>query len=161
MVKDLNTADGVAVKLACRTLDVSRSGYYDWIHRSESTRDKQNCSLLPRIISIFEGSLQTYGSPRITAQLRTDDLQVNEKRVARLMRANGLASVIRPKFKVQTTDSNYNHPVAKRLFKTEFAGSVMAPNQVYVGDITYVRTDDGFLWTSSREKSSDTRVVRQ
>lgn len=71
---------------------------------------------------------------------------MNEKRIARLMHENDIVSVIRPRFKVQTTDSNHDRPVAQRLFETEFASSVMAPDQVYVGDITYVHTEEGFLF---------------
>lgn len=146
MVDDLNTADGVAVTLACETLDVSRSGYYDWAKRKESNRDKENREILSRVTSIYEASRGTYGSPRVTAQLRSGGLVVNEKRIARLMRENEIASVTRPRFKAQTTDSNHDRPVAPRLFETEFAEAVMAPDQVYVGDITYIATDEGFLF---------------
>ena len=136
LVEALNTADGVAVKLACKTLKLSRSGFYDWVRRPESNRDKENREILPRVISIHEASRETYGSPRVTAQLRSEGLLVNEKRIARLMHENEIVSVINPRYKVQTTDSNHDRPVAPRLFETEFASSVMAPDQVYVGDIT-------------------------
>ncbi len=136
----------MAVNLSCKTLDVSRSGYYDWTGRGESKRAKENRMILSRVNSIYEESKQTYGSPRVTAHLRADGLMVNEKRIARLMRENDIASVVNPRFKVQTTDSNHDRPVAARLFETEFADTVMAPNQVYVGDITYVHTDEGFLF---------------
>jgi len=132
--------------LACETLNVSRSGYYDWTHRLESRRDKENRQILSRVTSIFDASRGTYGSPRVTAQLRSEGVLVNEKRIARLMHENDIVSVIRPRFKVQTTDSNHDRPVAQRLFETEFASSVMAPDQVYVGDITYVHTEEGFLF---------------
>ena len=136
----------MAVKLACETLDVSRSGFYDWTKRPESNRDKANRAILPRVISIFDASRETYGSPRVTAQLRSEGLVVNEKRIAKLMHDNEIASVINPRFKVQTTDSNHNRPVAPRLFETEFADAVMTLDQVYVGDITYIQTDEGFLF---------------
>lgn len=136
----------MAVNLSCKTLDVSRSGYYDWTKRLESNRDKENRKLLPRIISIYEASKATYGSPRVTAKLCAEGHVVNEKRIARLMHDNDIASVIRPRFKVQTTDSKHESPIAPRIFETEFADCVMAPDQVYVGDITYVHTDEGFLF---------------
>lgn len=136
----------MAVTLACATLDVSRSGFYDWKGRGESNRDESNRALLSRINAIHEASKQTYGSPRVTAQLRAEGLLVNEKRVARLMRENGVMPAVNPRFKVQTTDSNHSRPVAPRLFETEFADAVMAPDQVYVGDITYVHTEEGFLF---------------
>jgi putative transposase len=146
LVEDLNTADGVAVKLSCRTLKLSRSGFYDWTKRPESNRQRANREILPRVISIHEASKETYGSPRITAQLRSEGFLVNEKRIAKLMHDNEIASVINPRFKVQTTDSSHDRPVAPRLFETEFASDVMAPDQVYVGDITYIQTDEGFLF---------------
>ncbi len=132
--------------MACETLEVSRSGYYDWTHREESNRDKKNREVLSRISSIHEESRGPYGSPRVTAQLRADGLMVNQKRVARLMRENRIVSGAKPRFKVLTTDSNHDRPAAPRLFETEFANAVMAPDQVYVGDITYIHTDEGFLF---------------
>lgn len=136
----------MTVKIACRTLDVCRSGYYGWLSREPSPREIENSALLPRIQAIHAKSKQTYGSPRITAELRDEGECVNEKRVARLMRENEIASESVKKFKVQTTDSNHDLPVADRIFETENAASVMAPDQVYVGDITYVWTEEGFLF---------------
>ncbi len=97
-------------------------------------------------MSIHEASDRTYGSPRITAGLRARGHTVNEKRVARLMRENAIVSEVVKKFKVRTTDCDHSQPVAPRLFKTEDAKTVLAPNQVYVGDITYIRTNEGFLF---------------
>lgn len=71
---------------------------------------------------------------------------MNEKRVARLMRENAIASDAVKKFKVQTTDSNHDLPIAERIFETKHADCVMAPDQVYVGDITYIWTEEGFLF---------------
>jgi len=82
----------------------------------------------------------------VTAELRAGGEMVNEKRVARLMRANEISSEAVKKFKVQTTDSNHDLPIAPRMFETEHVDSVMAPDQVYVGDITYVWTEEGFLF---------------
>jgi putative transposase len=145
MVKDLNT-DGVAVIAACDTLDVSRSGYYSWLKRPESEREKTNAKLLERIREIYEKSDRTYGSPRVTEDLRAEGFLVNEKRVARIMRDNEIASEAVKKFKITTTDSNHNLPIAKRLFETEHADKVMAPNKVWAGDITYISTDEGWLF---------------
>ncbi len=91
-------------------------------------------------------SKETYGSPRVTAELRAEGELVNKKRVARLMRENEIAAAQTKKFKVQTTDSNHDLPIADRIFETEHADSVMGPDQVYVGDITYIATDEGFLF---------------
>jgi len=145
MVVDLNT-EGVAVNLACDTLEVSRSGYYAWRDRPESERSQENTILLARIRAIHEKSKQTYGSPRMTVELQAEGLPCGENRVARIMRKNEVASEAVKKFKVTTTDSNHDFPIAERIFETENASSVMAPNQVWVGDITYVATEEGWLF---------------
>lgn len=131
---------------ACDTLEVSRSGYYAWQDRPESQRAKQNAVILGRIRSIHEKSNQTYGSPRMTRELKADGIACGEKRVARIMRENKIASEAVRKFKITTTDSNHDLPIAERVFETENADAVMAPNQVWVGDITFVPTQEGWLF---------------
>jgi transposase InsO family protein len=145
VVSELNT-DGVAVNLACDTLEVSRSGYYVWLKRPESERAKENAILLDRIRAIHEKSNQTYGAPRMTAELKSEGLLCSEKRVARIMRENEIASEAVRKFKITTTDSNHNLPIAERIFETENASAVMAPNQVWAGDITFIPTEEGWLF---------------
>lgn len=132
--------------MACNTLSVSESGYYAWRARPESAREQDDAVLLARIRTIFESSDRTYGSPRITQSLRAEGYLVNEKRVVRLMRENKIFSEATKKFKVRTTDSNHDFPIAERIFETENADAVMAPNQVYVGDITYISTDEGWIY---------------
>lgn len=136
----------MTVKIACETLDVCRSGYYAWLSKEPGSRDLENELLLPRIRAIHDKSAATYGSPRVTAELRAEGAIVNEKRIARLMRENEIVAAQTKKFKVQTTDSNHDLPIAERVFETEHADSVMAPDQVYVGDITYIWTEEGFLF---------------
>jgi transposase InsO family protein len=145
LVTDLNT-DGVTVKSYCDTLDLSRSGYYAWLKRPESERAEQNKELFLRIQAIHKQSDSTYGSPRITAALRAEGVECGENRVARIMRENQLASDAVKKFKVTTTDSNHDLPIADRLFETENADAVLAPNQVWTGDITYIATEEGWLF---------------
>jgi len=145
MVRELNT-EGVAVNLSCNTLEVSRSGYYAWFNRPESERAKQNAMLLERIRSVHERSDKTYGSPRVAATLRSEGLECSENRVAKLMRENDIASEAVKKFKITTTDSNHDLPVSGRIFETENSDAVMAPNQVWSGDITYVHTEEGWLF---------------
>ena len=145
MVSELNT-EGVTVTLSCDTLDVSRSGFYSWLNRPESERAKKNAGLLERIEAIHEESDKTYGSPRVTAELRAEGETCGKNRVARIMRENDIASESVKKFKISTTDSNHELPIADRIFETENADSVMAPNQVWGGDITYIRTEEGWLF---------------
>ena len=145
MVQDLHT-EGATVKLVCGTVEVSKSGYYAWLKRPESERAVGNVDLTERIRAIHAKSDQTYGSPRITAQLRIEGLQCGENRVARLMRENEIVSDSVKKFKITTTDSNHDLPIAERIFETENIDAVMAPNQVWGGDITYIATDEGWLF---------------
>jgi putative transposase len=148
VVRSINTAQGsAAVNLACDTLEVSRSGYYAWLERPESERERENAGLLTRIRAIHEKSKGTYGAPRVTAELKAQGLSVNKKRVEKLMRENEIVSESVKKFKITTTDSNHDLPIAERVFETEHADTaVMAPNQVWTGDITYVATNEGWLF---------------
>jgi putative transposase len=145
MVKLMN-ANGIAVILACDTCEVSASGYYAWTKRPESERAKDNRELLSQIRVIHEKTKQTYGSPRMTIELNESGVLVSENRVAKLMRENEIASEAVKRFKIHTTDSNHDLPIADRVYETENADSLMAPNQVWAGDITYVATDEGFLF---------------
>lgn len=145
MVESLQT-DGYTVILACATLDVSRSGYYAWHGRPESERATENTVLLARIRTVHDVSKQTYGSPRMTAALQSEGFECGENRIAKIMRDNEIASEAIKKFKISTTDSNHDLPIAERVFETENVDAVMAPNQVWVGDITYVATDEGWLF---------------
>lgn len=134
------------MRALCDTVEVSKSGYYAWRRRPEAERALINAGLIARIRAIHEKSDRTYGSPRITAELRAEGLSCGKNRIARLMREEGLASESAKKFKVKTTDSNHDLPIAERIFETEHVGAVIAPNQVWGGDITYVATDEGWLF---------------
>lgn len=105
-----------------------------------------NQALLSHIRALFDESDRTYGSPRIAAALRATGIECSENRVAKLMRVNEVASEMTKKFKITTTDSNHDLPIAERIFETENAQAVMAPNQVWSTDITYVATDEGWLF---------------
>jgi putative transposase len=146
MVKSMKQEERVEVKLCCQTLEVSRSGYYSWLKRSSSVREEENAVLLTRIRSLHEESKQTYGSPRMTAKLKSEGYECSKNRVARIMRDNSIASEAVKKFKITTTDSKHDLPIAERIFKTEDADSVMGPNQVWTGDITYIPTLEGWLF---------------
>jgi transposase InsO family protein len=146
MVEQMNTVNNVAVKLGCQTLGVSRSGYYAWLTRPESERAAENAVILVRIRAIHEIAKQTYGSPRMTIALQSEGVECGKNRVARIMQENQIASDAVKKFKVITTDSNHDLPIAPREFETENADAVMAPNQVWTGDITYIATEEGWLY---------------
>jgi len=146
MVKNL-TSQNVEVTLSCETLAVSRSGYYAWADHPKSNRTIDNQKLLGNIRQIYDESRQTYGSPRITKKLNQEGITCSENRVARLMASNNIISSTVKQFKVKTTDSNHDLPIADRLFQIESVQStVLRPNQIWASDITYVRTGEGWLY---------------
>ena len=131
------------VNLMCSVLSVSRSGYYDWTGRCPSERVQSNRALDRRIGELFACHRQRYGVPRITDALHDEGIECSENRVARRMRALGLKAIQAKKFKV-TTDSNHSKPVAPDLIEQDF--SAAAPNQKWTSDITYIWTDEGWLY---------------
>jgi len=131
------------VEKMCRALQVSSSGYYRWRKGDESSRGKENEALLWQIRLIHTRHRQRYGSPRITEELREQGHRCSENRVARLMRKNGIAAKTKRKFKI-TTQSKHSLPVAENLVKGAFTAS--APNRLWVSDITYVWTAEGWLY---------------
>jgi putative transposase len=127
----------------CRVFKVSRGGYYAWIDRPVSHREKENRQLVERIKVIHEKTDKNYGSPRMTATLRDEKFKVSRPRVARLMRKNGIRAKTRRKFKV-TTNSNHKYPISPNLLKQDFA--VNQFGKVWVSDITYIPTREGWLY---------------
>lgn len=128
-----------------KALGVSHSGYYQWKKALPSKRRQANQNLLTEIKSVFQEGRKKYGSPRITHRLKQLGHQVNHKRVARLMRENGIVARI-PKRFVRTTDSSHSQPLAKNVLNREF--EVQSPNQVWAGDISYLPTKSGWLYLS-------------
>lgn len=131
------------IKLMCELLEVSRSGYYAWKERELSERAKENEVLAKEIEDIHGESRKTYGSPRIREELRARGRKVSRKRVARIMRQKDIYGRRRRKFK-KTTDSNHKHPVADNVLDRNF--TVDKPDKVWVADITYVWTVEGWLY---------------
>jgi transposase InsO family protein len=129
----------------CRVLDVSRSGFYGWLDRDEPDTPF-NRRLSRRIRTIFEEEGGTRGRPYIYWRLRREGWEVNHKRVERLMRAEGLKAEPKQGYKI-TTDSNHNRPVAPNRLERDFTAE--APNQVWVSDITYIRTHEGWLYLAA------------
>jgi len=127
----------------CQALEVSPSGYYDWRDRPESDRVKQNRQLVTKISLFHKASQGIYGSPRIHQDLLEFGEVVSEKRVARLMRENGIQSKMARKFVITTDSKNTMHPAPDRL-KREF--DVEAPDKAWVSDTTFIPTRQGWLY---------------
>lgn len=131
----------------CKTLKVSRSGYYLWLRRTPSQRELDNEKLLRQIAKIHQDSRETYGAPRVFEKLKAQGSNCGKKKVARLMKRQGLKGVVAKKYKIKTTDSDHDLPIADRVFKTELATEqVTRPNQFWASDITYIQTEEGWLF---------------
>jgi putative transposase len=137
----------IDVQAACRVLSVSRSGFYAWLKRPASQREIENRELVEQMKKIHQQSRETYGAPRITKALNTDGKPCGHNRVARLMKKAGIFGVARKRFRVRTTDSNHDLPIAPRHFQVEQEKTFPTrAHEVWVGDITYIPTDEGWLY---------------
>ena len=131
------------VRLLCRTLEVSPAGFFAWCRRGLSARAREDAALKVKIRAVHGASSKRYGSPRVHAELKAQEHRIGRKRVARLMKEEGLAGQRKRRFRV-TTDSRHSHPVAPNTLARDF--SVSGPNKVWVGDITYIWTREGWLY---------------
>lgn len=141
----------------CRLLQVSRSGYYDWVNRSPSPRRQRQQALTERIRSVHQASRQLYGSPRIHAELKAQGVAVCPNTVAKLMQQAGLASRIRRRFVPRTTDSAHGHPLAPNRLQQRFATGPI--NRVWCTDLTYVPTQQGWLYLAVVMDLGSRRIV--
>ena len=128
----------------CLALGVSRSGFYAWSKHQPSRRAQEDTRLSSSILQIHARSRQTYGSPRIREELREAGVAIGRRRVARLMRQKGICGRSRRRRSPQTTDSNHDQPLAPNLLKDRAPASRI--NEVWVTDITYIPTDEGWLY---------------
>jgi putative transposase len=131
------------IRMMCDLLGVSPSGYYEWVKRTPSKREQENEVLAIKIKEIFDSEKQRPGSPRITRKLRKAGQKVGKNRVASIMRKKGWRAKGARKFKA-TTNSNHSLPVAPNLLDQDFEAS--QPNQKWVSDLTYIWTEEGWLY---------------
>jgi len=146
-----------SIEKMCKVLEVSRSGYYRWLNGGPSARALINTDLTRRIRTVHEQSRKTYGSPRITHELREQGVNVSRPRVARLMKAAGIRSCIGKKYRVCTTDSNHRFQVAQNLLDRNFDTDTIG--KAWVSDITYVRTTQGWSYLTTVIDLADRMVV--
>ncbi len=137
------------VNRCCCVLRVSRSGYYDWLTRPISNQKLENEKLALELKRHWQDSRETYGLPRLHEKLKDDGYKIGKNRIRKIMKKNKIEGAGKKKFKVMTTDSKHDLPIAARVFQTEkHAELVVRPNQFWGGDITYVPTEEGFLYLS-------------
>jgi transposase InsO family protein len=135
------------IRQQCRVLGVSASGYYAWRDRGPSARAVANQNLLHDIQRIHWDNRKLYGSPRVHAVLRSEGQKVGKSRVEKLMRQNDLCALSKKRVRVTTTDSNHNLPIAPNVLDRNFGA--LAPNQKWCADITYIPTDEGWLYLAT------------
>ena len=140
----------------CRALEVSRSGYYAWLRRGPSPRELADAKLVPVIRACHVRSRGTYGSPRLHQDLRALDYRVSRKRVARLMRREGISARPARRYRA-TTESKHQLPVAPNVVARHFHAT--GPNRVWVTDMTYVWTWEGWLFLAAIVDVFSRRIV--
>jgi putative transposase len=131
------------ITLLCEVLQVSRTGYYSWRTRGKSVRQKEYDHLIPIVQHVHKISKATYGARRISEEVEAHGISCGRIKAKTLMKLAGISAKQKRKFKV-TTDSKHNLPVAPNLLNREF--NVVEPDQVYVSDITYIWTNEGWLY---------------
>lgn len=137
------------VRLMCRVLEVSPSGYYASRKRPPSWHALIDEVLMARVRIIHAESGETYGAPRVHVELQAEGLPASPKRVARLMREEGLVGRPRKAYRVSTTNSQHDDPIAPNLLARQFDVNGVGINRVWVADITYIPTREGMLYLAT------------
>jgi transposase InsO family protein len=135
------------VAVQCDVLAVTRSGFYAWCRREPSATAQRRTVLTEQIRHVHRGSRETYGSPRVHAELVDQGHSCNRKTVAKCMKAAGIQAKTHRRFRVTTTDSNHPHPVAENVVNRNFQPA--QKNETWTADITYVATDEGWLYLAA------------
>jgi transposase InsO family protein len=145
------------VRTLCRVVGASASGFYAWLRRGSGDRGRDDDNLARRIAAVFAASRRTYGSPRVHAELRAQGVRVGRKRIERLMRAAGLAVPVSRRRVPRTTDSRHGHPVAPNLLERRFTAD--RPDAVWLADISYVATGEGWLYLAAIKDMATREIV--
>jgi putative transposase len=148
--------DAWPVTWMCEALEVSASGYYAWAARADSPTDEWRQELVGAIEEVHAEVRQRYGSPRMTAELKARGYECSENTVAKLMNAHGIRARAPRRF-VRTTDSNHRLPVAENLLARDFEPA--GPNEAWCADITYIPTQEGWLYLAVVEDLFSRMVV--
>lgn len=141
----------------CQVLEVSRAGYYAWLSRPESPRAVHQAEILERIGRVHRASRETYGSPRVYRALKAQGVACCENTVAKLMRRQAVRAATARRFVVRTTDSRHAHALAENLLDRQFECGEL--DRVWVGDLTYIATGQGWLYLAAVLDLGSRRVV--
>lgn len=144
------------IEVQCNTLGVSRSGFYAWKARPEPARAKVDAELVDEIKAAYKAGRGAYGSPRVHREMRANGRRVGKKRIERIMRREGICARRKRRFR-RTTDSNHPDPIAPNLLDRNF--EVAMPNAAWVTDVTYVWTQQGWLYLATILDLYSRRVV--
>ena len=155
-MKELQARHDYPVAVLCSALGVSRSGYYAWCERPASARQRDDERLKVAIRGVHAASRQTYGTRRVLVELRAQGFEAGRDRVDRLRRTMALRCRQKRCFRV-TTDSEHTLPVADNLLQQDFTAS--APDQLWLTDITYIRTDEGWLYLAGIKDMCTREIV--
>jgi transposase InsO family protein len=145
------------VRLLCRLLGVSPSGYYGWRQKRPTKRQREDAALAAKIAAAHRASRKTYGAPRIIEDLREEGIRTSKRRCTRLMQAQGLRGKKRNRRRPRTTDSTHAQPVAANVIAERPAPT--GPNQAWRTDITYLKTAEGWLFLAAILDAWSRRVV--
>lgn len=141
----------------CQAFKISKSGYYHWLGRKPSPRAVETQKIKGMIRSVYESSKGRYGSPRIAKELEFKGLKVSRPRVARMMKLEGIKSIIKKKYRVSTTDSKHKYPIAENHLNRNF--KALAPGQKWISDITYIATAQGWLYLTIIMDLYDRKII--
>ena len=145
------------MKLMCDILEVARSGFYDWQGRGPSLQAQRRAALTVEVKEAFEASRRTYGSPRITRELADDGFKASRNTIAKIMRKERLFGRTPIGFVPTTTDSAHDHPIAPNVLDRQFAAGAGTP--AWISDITYVPTQEGWLYLAAIMDLRTRRIV--
>jgi putative transposase len=145
------------IRSMCQALGVSKAGYYAWFDREPSVADKRREVLAEEIRTAHADVKRRYGSPRMHAELNSRGHACSVNTVAKIMKGLGIQAISHRKFRVSTTDSNHDFPIADNVVDREFTAS--KPNEVWLTDMTYIETREGWLYLAAVEDMYSRRVV--
>jgi len=141
----------------CKVLGVSSSSYYYWLKHPVSLNELKSQELLVHINKVYQKSRCRYGSPRITIELRASGILVSRRRVARAMKRANLKSIVRRKYRVQTTDSRHTYALSENYLERDFQADRLA--QKWVSDLTYIKTGEGWHYLTTVMDIADRKVI--